>query len=141
MTDLLDRVKTTLAHGGWAKLDDIIQAMGENPEDKSVPRQVRSVISASCGQIISNSTDGYRLIATATTEEIRHAVNDLRSRASKLESRARLIEDAARNRPVDQPAPTMPTGTTTMPPEPPKPQPEPDWTNLIPPSESDLWRN
>jgi len=140
MTDLLSRVTEALAHGGWAKLKPMLEAMGENPEDASVGRQVRSCIS-STGDIISNSTDGYRLTATATSEEIRHAVNDLLSRAADHERRARMIEDAARNRPVTEPAPTTPAGTTRMPPVPPKPQPEPDWTNLIPPNESDLWRN
>ena len=140
MTDLLDRTKEALAlSGGWLTLKPMLETMGEDPEDTSVQRQVRSAIS-STGDIISNSQQGYKLTRMATSEEIRHAVNDLRSRADDLERRARMIEDSARNRP----ALTMPSGTTRMPPVPLgaerafNPPPEPDWSNINP-SESNLW--
>ena len=99
MKTLIERIETALsAHGGWAKLPELLTAMGESLEDASIARQVRSAMS-STGDIISNSTSGYRLTATATSSEIRHALNDYRSRAADLERRARMVEDVARSKP------------------------------------------
>ena len=97
-TTLKERIETALGDGAWHKLDDLLERMSESGDS----RQVRATISAS-GDFISNSTRGYRLTRCATTEEIQHSLNDLRSRAEDLERRARSIEMVARYLPINEP--------------------------------------
>ena len=91
MTTLKDQIETALGDGQWHKLDDLITRLGGDEVDG---RKVRAAISDS-GDFISNSVQGYRLTRYATSEEIQHSLNDLRSRAADLERRARAIQSVA----------------------------------------------
>lgn len=72
-----------ILHGqGWLKAKQLEELC---PTLK--PRTVRELVEISGGQIISCTSKGYRLTVEATPDEVRHAMNDLRSRARKLDKR------------------------------------------------------
>lgn len=79
--DKLVTVLTFLSDGQWHWRKDVARATG-------IDERTLRLIGNESGDIISNSTQGYKSAATATDDEIRHAQNDLRHRAQMMIERA-----------------------------------------------------
>ncbi len=77
--------KNLLAGRGWVSAKVLAEWLDCDA------RTVRELASESGGEVISGFY-GYRLTADATTEEIRHAANRLRSQARVMIERATEIE-------------------------------------------------
>ena len=73
-----------LGDGKWRKQKDL----------KMDGRRVRKICSDYAGHFISCNQKGYRLTRFATTEEIQHSINDLRSRSRKMIKRAEMLDQA-----------------------------------------------
>lgn len=73
-------------HGGWARAEELVAAAGREGDGE---RWVRELASAS--EWVISGQRGYRHVTRATAEEIRHFVNQIRSRARKLEGRAQRV--------------------------------------------------
>ena len=74
-----------LSDGKWHKAKEIIEKV------RVSGRTIRKV-SEDTQKIISNSQDGYKLLALATDAEIDHHINDLRARCFKMFERVRAVQ-------------------------------------------------
>ncbi len=77
--------KNLLAGRGWVSAKVLAEWLDCDA------RTVRELASESGGEVISGFY-GYRLTSEATSEEIRHAANRLRSQAAQMTERAAQIE-------------------------------------------------
>jgi hypothetical protein len=80
----LDTVLDYLATGQWVLSKEITYKCAINA------RKLRQMSEMS-GEFLGGQ-DGYKRVDKATTEEIKHAYNALMSRASKITSRAEILQ-------------------------------------------------
>lgn len=84
------RMVNFLKLAGWRSAEDVAVALELGPGETG-KRAAREIAARSDGQIISGQ-QGYAATATASKDEVRHAVAWLRSQAALMAQRAEKIE-------------------------------------------------
>lgn len=90
-SQVLPQLEAALIGRGWRSAKSLVTELGTND------RVIRQAASQSAGRIISGQR-GYCLTREATTREVLHAADWLRSQAKQMTQRAFAIEQAMHGR-------------------------------------------